>query len=47
MDENETGQGMVEYILVLVLLSVVAIVVISTAGDDIADAARWIAGLVS
>lgn len=34
---REEGQGLVEYALILVLISLVAIVVMGTIGDDIID----------
>jgi pilus assembly protein Flp/PilA len=34
-DREDEGQGMVEYALILVLVSVVAIVILGTVGDNV------------
>lgn len=45
-DREDEGQGMVEYALILVLVSVVAIVILGTVGDNVVTVfTRIVAGL--
>jgi pilus assembly protein Flp/PilA len=43
-DREDEGQGMVEYALILVLVSVVAIVTLTILGDDVAAVFKQISG---